>query len=169
MASGSREVGTGDHFSPDFGGEETKVTETVLAESASSGKDKSEHSAEKGRQDPDEGPWLPDRVRKALEKSRNFDEFRKSRPFRFLHLFSGERDQLGESVRKEAKRARLEIYVESLDRKTDSELNLADPKLYDKIEKSIGDGEWDGFHSGFPCGSFSRVRWRESIFETSSQ
>lgn len=34
--------------------------------------------------------------------------------------------------------------------------------MYDKIDQSIEKGEWDGFHSGFPCGGFSRVRWRET-------
>jgi site-specific DNA-cytosine methylase len=61
-----------------------------------------------------------------------------------------------------AKRARLEVYVESLDRKKDAELNLASPKIFDEVDKSVMDGEWDGFHSGFPCSSFSRVRWRDS-------
>lgn len=70
-------------------------------------------------------------------------------------MFSGETDQLGSSIRAEASKARLEVYLESLDRKRDSE-------LYDEIEKSVLEGEWDGFHSGFPCASFSRVRWRDS-------
>ena len=43
----------------------------------------------------------------------------KNRDFRFLRMFSGEKDQLGESIRREAKSARLEVYVESLDRKKD--------------------------------------------------
>eukprot|EP00435_Cladocopium_sp_Y103_P022173 s2755_g5.t1 len=112
----------------------------------------------------DSAPWVPERVQKALEKSSTFDEFRKNRPFRYLHLFSGERDQLGISIKEEAKRARLEVYVESLDRKKDSELNLASHVVYDEIDKSVSAGEWDGYHSGFPCSSFSRVRWREAPY-----
>ena len=104
MASGSREVDAGDRFSPDFDGEETKVAETVIAEAAGDSKEKSgpgdkgapgELQTKTEAQEPEDGPWLPIRVQKALEKSRSFDEFRKSRPFRFLHLFSGEKDQLG--------------------------------------------------------------------------
>ena len=34
--------------------------------------------------------------------------------------------------------------------------------VYDEIEKTVTEGDWDGFHSGFPCSSFSRVRWRDS-------
>ena len=52
--------------------------------------------------------------------------------------------------------------MESLDRKKDAEVNLASHATYDEIDKSVMSGEWDGFHSGFPCGSFSRVRWRDS-------
>eukprot|EP00435_Cladocopium_sp_Y103_P055845 s804_g18.t1 len=110
----------------------------------------------------EEEPWVPDRVKKALEKSSSFDEFRKNRPFRFLHMFSGEKDQLGESLKKEAKAARLEIYVESLDRKRDHELNLASHETYDVIDQAIEGEEFDAFHSGFPCSSFSKVRWRHA-------
>ena len=48
------------------------------------------------------------------------------------------------------------------DRKKDLELNLASPAIYDEIDKSVEEGEWDGYHSGFPCSSFSRVRRRNS-------
>ena len=111
---------------------------------------------------PPKGPWVPDRVRTVLEKCNSFEEFRKNRPFRYLHLFSGEKDQLGMSIKAEATRANMEVHVEALDRKRDAELNLASPSVYDEMERSVVNGEWDGFHSGFPCGSFSRVRWRDT-------
>ena len=103
--------------------------------------------------DEKEGPWVHDRMQTALRKSAIFDQFRPNRPFRYLHMFSGEDDQLARSLKVEAERARLQIYVVSLDRKRDSELNLASHVVYDEIE-SITNGEWDGFHSDFPCGSF---------------
>jgi len=53
------------------------------------------------------GPWVPERVKAALEASSSFDQFRKSRPFRYLHMFSGEEDQLAKSLKAEAARARL--------------------------------------------------------------
>ena len=53
--------------------------------------------------------WIPPRVVRALEASSMFDEFRSIRPFRFLHMFSGERDQLGASIRQEAQKARLAV------------------------------------------------------------
>lgn len=61
-----------------------------------------------------------------------------------------------------AKANRLEVYVEALGRKKDAEVDLSSAAVYDEIDKSISEGEWDGFHNEFPCGSFSRVRWRDS-------
>lgn len=52
--------------------------------------------------------------------------------------------------------------MESLDRKKDAEVNLASHATHDEIDKSVMSGEWDGFHGGFPCGSFSRVGRRDS-------
>ena len=170
MAEGGREAERTDLSSPDYEGDEEPKVGTVTAEAAGSGRRNKreadrvppgENNTEGEERDQDRF-WLPERVKNALQKSRNFDEFRKARPFRFLHMFSGEADQLGASIKREAQRARLETYVEALDRKKDKEINLADTKVYDEIDKSVEGGEWDGFHSGFPCASFSRVRWRDS-------
>ena len=106
--------------------------------------------------------WVPARVKKVLEESQTFDQFRRNRKFRYLHLFSGEEDQLAIALKVEAQKQMLEIHVESLDRKRDKELNLTDPKVFDDIDATVDEGEWDGIHSGFPCSSFSRVRWRDA-------
>lgn len=170
MAEGDREADVADLSSPDFEGDEEPKVSTVTAEAAGGERPEKqegqtvppgEDTTKVEDEDRDEY-WLPERVKKALQESRNFDEFRKARPFRFLHMFSGEVDQLGASIKREAQKARLETYVEALDRKKDTEINLADPKIYDEIDRSVDAGEWDGFHSGFPCASFSRVRWRDS-------
>ena len=110
----------------------------------------------------DKEHWTPERIKKALEESETFDQFRRNRKFRFLHLFSGEEDQLAIALKVEAQKQMLEVYVESLDRKRDKDLNLTDPKVFDGIDASVDEGEWDGIHSGFPCSSFSRVRWRDA-------
>ena len=41
---------------------------------------------------------IPERIKEALKKARSFNEFRKLRVFRFLHLFSGKRDVLGKEI-----------------------------------------------------------------------
>ena len=187
MAGGSEEAldGGGKELSPDFEGDEPPESDPVKAEPATVKQEEDRVEGSTGGKDPQgdaqasenvqreanedksaerdgSKPWIPDRVKRALQRSSTFDEFRKNRPFRYLHMFSGEKDQLGESIKKEAKAARLEVYVESLDRKRDSEVNLASHTTYDEIDKSVTEGEWDGYHSGFPCSSFSRVRWRDS-------
>ena len=65
------------------------------------------------------------------------------RPFKFLHLYSGPNDPLGEALK--AKRNRLEVIVFSFD-------------SYETMSKEVKEGEWDFVHSGFPCGSFSMAR-----------
>ncbi len=40
---------------------------------------------------------VPQRIRKALEKAKDFGQFKERRTFRFLHLFSGEKDALGDA------------------------------------------------------------------------
>ena len=109
-----------------------------------------------------EAAWVPERIQHALDKSKTMDEFRSNRPFRFLHLFSGEKDMLAEALRKECERARLVLYAEGIDRKLDRGVDLTSHDTFNGIDQSIMDGDWDGLHSGFPCSSFSMVRWRHA-------
>ena len=46
----------------------------------------------------DDKPWVPERVKKALENAADFGEFRSRREFTFLHLFAGKKDVLGEEI-----------------------------------------------------------------------
>eukprot|EP00435_Cladocopium_sp_Y103_P073963 s637_g46.t1 len=178
MAEGPKEAETSTSSSTsgsvDYGDAEEDKTETdeakvPKAETAeptgtSSAGDRAPQGGEvkPEEQSGDQWPWMPERVVKALNKSKSLDEFRSNRPFRYLHLFSGQSDQLATSIKRAAKRNRLEVYVESLDRKRDKEINLASPDTFSEIGKSMDEGCWDGYHSGFPCSSFSRVRWRDS-------
>ena len=63
--------------------------------------------------------WVPERINHALQKSKTVDEYRANRPFRFLHLFSGEKDMLSEALQRECRKARLQLYAEGIDRKVD--------------------------------------------------
>ena len=105
-------------------------------------------------------PFVPERVKEALEKSKNFDEFRQARKFRFLHLYSGPRDILAQEVQVAAEKARLTVETRSLDRKNDPSMDLGSRSTHDVLREEVRNGEWDATHSGFPCGSFSRVRHR---------
>ena len=105
-----------------------------------------------------EGVMRPMRVHSALKNSKTFEEFRRNRPFKFLHLYSGPNDPLGEAIKVEAARNRLEAVVLSLDNKLDPTLDLSRPASHQTMMQDVGRGEWDYIHSGFPCGSFSMAR-----------
>ena len=107
-------------------------------------------------------PFVPDRVKAALREATTFDHFRKARPFKYLHVFSGERYVLAEALEKKCKEARLEFEALSLDRKKDPELDLSTEHAYRELGKSIDDGDWDGFHGRFPCATFSMARWNKT-------
>ena len=105
-----------------------------------------------------EGMMRPMRVHSALKNSKTFEEFRRNRPFKFLHLYSGPNDPLGEAIKVEAARNRLEVVVLSLDNKLDPTLDLSRPASHQTMMQDVGRGEWDYIHSGFPCDSFSMAR-----------
>lgn len=107
----------------------------------------------------DESIVVPARVKKALEEAKDFGHYSTLRTFRYLHLFAGEKDALGDAIAAEAKRARIKVECIGLDRKTNAEVDLSNSEVMEKIRGEVEDDEWDGYHSGFPCGSFSRARW----------
>ena len=106
----------GEESSPDFEGDEAPQEEPAKAEPATVKQESGDAagstsggpgSMDAGVKDPPgqasmgvtEGdksgkPWVPDRIQKALKKSNTFDEYRKNRDFRYLHLFSGEKINL---------------------------------------------------------------------------
>ena len=118
--------------------------------------DASRASSPRNKDDPE--PWVPDRVQEVLNKAETFEEYKGARVFRYLHLFSGPKDVLGKELKEEAKKCGLQVMVLSLDRKKDDSIDLGDPSNHEMIKKEIQQGMWDGTHSGFPCGSFSRAR-----------
>eukprot|EP00435_Cladocopium_sp_Y103_P030488 s2244_g7.t1 len=105
---------------------------------------------------------IPDRVKVALEAAADFGKFREGRVFRFLHVFSGPDDRLAVALEAEGKRAGLTVKVESLDNRIDPDLDLRRHETVEALETRINQLEFDGYHAGFPCGSFSRVRWVEA-------
>ena len=104
----------------------------------------------------------PERVKEAAKKSKDMGEFKKNRAFTFLHLFSGPFDHLAKAIIEGAGRAGLEVRCRSLDIKLDLEHNLKDADKWKELGEEVDRGDYDGSHGGFPCGSFSRVRWRQA-------
>ena len=59
--------------------------------------------------------WVPERVQEVLKEAENFEDYKKKRVFRYLHLFSGPEDVLGRELKEEAKRNGMQVMVLALD------------------------------------------------------
>ena len=82
------------------------------------------------------------------------------RRFNFLHMYAGVRDPLCKAIDEEAKRHRMKVSLFSAEKENGVDLLEEEPYL--DFLKKAKEGFWDGMHSGFPCTSFSRLRWREA-------
>ena len=60
----------------------------------------------------------PRRVEQALKESKTFEDYRKKRPFKFLHMYSGPNDPLGQAIKMEAAKNRLNVVVPQLGQPT---------------------------------------------------
>ena len=87
-----------------------------------------------------------------------YEEFLKVRKFIFVHHFSGPVDKLSEAVRAEAERAGLTVETFSADLELGQ--NLMDDEPYKTHRLAASKGKIDGYHSGFPCTTFTKLRWR---------
>ena len=72
-------------------------------------------------------PWVPERVSEALRASSTFKEFMEKRRFNFVHLFSGERDVLGEAIKEMAGLQGIQVRGVALDKLTGTDLGAAQP------------------------------------------
>lgn len=107
---------------------------------------------------------IPMRVSTALKKAKDFDEFRRSRPFKFLHMYSGPNDPLGQASQVEVAKNRLEVVILPLDKKLDKDLDLTSHKSHKTMLQDVREGEWDYYvHAGFPCGSLPRARHHKAL------
>ena len=104
--------------------------------------------------------WVPTRVTQALKGAKNFAEFRDNRVFTFLHMFCGEEDVLGDAILRLAGQADIKLKVMSLDRDRDG-MDLTAEEPFGDILDMARTGQFDGSHAGFPCGYFSRVRYKQ--------
>ena len=104
----------------------------------------------------------PERIMAALKQSKTFNDFKRNRIFRFLHLFSGRRDVLGREVLRQANAEGLNVEVCALDRERDGGPDMLADQPYQDLIKDAEKGDFDASHAGYPCGSFSRVRYVET-------
>ena len=85
-------------------------------------------------------------------------EYISSRTFKFLHHFCGGVDHLGLAIEEEAKKRGMSVVTIGVDKELGGDLSSTFP--YTNHLESIAKRDVDGYHSGFPCGSYSRLRWR---------
>lgn len=105
---------------------------------------------------------LPDRVKEALNGVSSFEEYRRKRVFKYLHVYSGPEDVLGKAIKAEATKERRGCEVTSLDKLVNKDLDMTDVNQHRELCQEVRAGEYDGMHAGFPCCSFSVARWSKN-------
>ena len=94
--------------------------------------------------------------RKMMEESDYF----KVRVFTFVHHFAGERDPLSCAMKEEAEKRGIRLRVVAVEKAHGAD--LLEPEPFNNHREKAASGDIDGFHSGWPCDTFSRLRWRKS-------
>ena len=98
------------------------------------------------------------------EMTGTFEEYLEERMFTFLHHYSGSEDVLSEALVRACCEAGLLVKVIGVDRDRGpgwpKEDLLEDEPFKSHLEDARA-GKLDGYHAGFPCSTFSRLRWRE--------
>ena len=111
-----------------------------------------------GGNDPggEEGGEVSEEAKKKLEEKPK--AYVRRRKFRFVHHFAGPRDPLGAEIHRVAKKKGLNVEVIAVEKDWGDDLCADEP--YNTHLRWAQEGLIDGFHSGFPCATFSRLRFR---------
>lgn len=119
--------------------------------------DEDEERKDPGRAEGNEG----DRTVTYNGKEVDFKGFRKERLFRFVHHFAGENDRLSVAVRHAASDRDIAVETISVEKKAEVEGgDLLANEPYHTHLRWAKEGRMDAYHSGFPCSTFSKLRWR---------
>ena len=96
-------------------------------------------------------------------KEMDFEGFRKARLFRFVHHYAGENDRLSMAIRHAASDKDIAVETISVEKKAGRDGNdlLANEPYHTHLQWAK-EGRMDAYHSGFPCKSFSKLRWRKA-------
>ena len=86
------------------------------------------------------------------------DEYVLKRKVRFLHYYAGKDDPLGAEIKTEARLRNMQVEVVSCEKERGVDL-LQDTPYLQRCEEA-SEGLWDGFHSGFPCATYTRLKFR---------
>lgn len=97
----------------------------------------------------------------AIYESKTLEEYKARRVFIFVHHFAGEDDPLSEAMKAHAQSAGLRLKVFSVERESGSG-DLLEDKPYGDHLLWAKRGHIDAYHAGFPCNTFSRLRFRKA-------
>ena len=95
------------------------------------------------------------------EEAKTSEEYLKRRCFLFIHHFAGRDDVLGKAVKEAAAQRNLKVTVLSVDIENGTG-DLSQDEPYLGHLKMAQAGLVDGYHAGFPCTTFSRLKFREA-------
>ena len=87
----------------------------------------------------------------------NFEEYKEFRTFVFMHHYSGKVDMLRNMVLKEAEKWGIKVVAISRDQENGFDLLKDFP--YDNDLMEAKRGGLDAYHSGFPCTTYTKLRW----------
>lgn len=90
----------------------------------------------------------------------SFEEYLEVRKFTFFHHYSGEVDNLSRAVVDESNKLGIKVGATSLDLAAGKDLLREEP--YRSHKQAAEQGVVDGYHAGFPCNTFTRLRWRKA-------
>ena len=110
----------------------------------------------KRKKDEEEGEGREDRPKTGGALT----DYLNKRTFLFVHHYSGaEKDVLSEAIKREAAEQNIKVKTVSVDKEEGSG-DLAEDEPYGQHLSWAQRGLIDGYHAGFPCTTFSRLRWR---------
>lgn len=93
--------------------------------------------------------------------AKTLEEYKARRVFVFVHHFAGKEDPLSEAMKAHAETAGLRLKIFSVERDSGTGDLLEDKPFEDHLLWAKR-GHIDAYHAGFPCGSFSRLRFRKA-------
>ena len=105
---------------------------------------------DEGQEDPDEKDPL---------MSQTLEEYYQKRVFIFIHHFAGPADPLTTAMRNESLKQGIRLKAYSVEKESGTGDLLAD-EPYNTHLRWAKRGYVDAFHAGFPCSTFSRLRFR---------
>ena len=87
------------------------------------------------------------------------EEFTRKRRFRVLHHYAGTNDPLSKAIKLTAEVYEMKVEVVTCEKKAGVDLLASEP--FDSHCDQARGQKWDAYHSGFPCTTFSKLRWNK--------